>query len=364
MVMPDASCFMERLAVAGLGICLASGPVLGAQAPPADTDQPTFRAGTTLVEVSAIVTRDGVPVTDLRHDEVRVLDNGVEQPLVAFEYVDLTTVEGPAQRRDFVLVIDDWHIDPRLTKPTQDVALRLVDALGAHDRLAIVSTGPHDLVQQLSTDRDESRRLIRRVRGQKGPAFGAMTAMKARIALQVLRTVVHVLASDATERRAVVVVSEGHPGFGEGPIDDPDEQLVREEYYRVLRAAAMANVAVYGIDPRGLTAGFPTIGTAGNRDAAAVAGWAAQASANAMLGRYYGSLGLLAMNTGGTLTVDTNDLGKRIPGIMQDSRQYYRLAYVQPDAESGKSQPATRRITVKVDRPGVHVRARQLYAPR
>jgi hypothetical protein len=62
--------------------------------------------------------------------------------------------------------------------------------------------------------------------------------------------------------------------------------------------------------------------------------------------------------------VDTNDLGKRIPGIMQDSRQYYRLAYLQPDAEPGKSQPATRRITVKVDRPGVHVRARQLYAPR
>ena len=68
-------------------------------------EQPTFRAETTLVEVSAIVTRDGVPVTDLRQDEVRVLDNGVEQPLVAFEYVDLTTVEGPAQRRDFVLVV-------------------------------------------------------------------------------------------------------------------------------------------------------------------------------------------------------------------------------------------------------------------
>src|SRR5690606_38875967 len=37
-------------------------------------DQPVFRSGTTLVEVSAIVTRDGVPVADLRRSEVRVLD--------------------------------------------------------------------------------------------------------------------------------------------------------------------------------------------------------------------------------------------------------------------------------------------------
>jgi VWFA-related protein len=370
--MPHASCFMERLAVAGLGICLASGVVLGgrlgAQAPPADKDQPTFRTGTTLVEVSAIVTRDGVPVTDLQQGDVRVLDNGVEQPLVAFEYVDLTTVEGPAQRRDFVLVIDDWHIDPRLTKPTQDVALRFVDALGDHDRLAIVTTGPHDLVQQLSTDREESRRLILRLRGQgqQGPRLPGEREMRARIALAVLKDVAGVLAQDAVERRAVIVVSEGHPGFGEGPaMNEPaDAVMVREEYRRVLEAAAFANIAVYGIDPRGLKAGFPSIGTGGDSTAVAVAGAAAQAAAGAMIGRYYGSLGLLAMNTGGVLTVDTNDLGKHIPQIMRDSRQYYRLAYVQPDPDPGKKHPTTRRITVKIDRPHVEVRARQLYAPR
>ena len=83
-----------------------------------------------------------------------------------------------------------------------------------------------------------------------------------------------------------------------------------------------------------------------------------------MLGRYDGSLGLLALNTGGLLTVDTNDIGKHITQMMRDSRQYYRLAYLQPDPDPGKKQPATRRITVKVDRPGVQVRARQMYAPR
>ncbi len=57
--------------------------------------QPVFRAGTTLVEVSAVVTRDGRPVTDVRADEVTVLDNGEPQALVAFEYVDLGQGDGP-----------------------------------------------------------------------------------------------------------------------------------------------------------------------------------------------------------------------------------------------------------------------------
>lgn len=350
------------LAIGALA-ALALVTSMSAQDPSAVTHQPTFRAGTTLVEVSAIVTRGRVPVTDLSADEVRVLDEGVEQPLVAFEYVDLTTVEGPAQRRDFVLVIDDWHIDPRRTKPVQDVATRFIDALSPHDRLAIVTTGPHDLVQKLSTDRDASRRLIQRIRGQKGPSFGGTMEMKARVALEAVRNVAHVLGADAAERRAVVVVSEGHPGFGEGPADTPGAREVRDEYQRVLRAAAVANIAVYGIDPRGLVAGVPLIRAERNGDAAAAAGQMGQASADAMIGRYYGSLGLLALNTGGGLTVDTNDLGKSIPGVLRDSRQYYRLAYVQPASEPGKRPPAVRRIDVKVTRPGVEVRARKAYAP-
>lgn len=362
------SYFAPRRRAAGVGALpvLLAG-VLGAQEPEPPR-QPTFRAGTTLVEVSAIVTHDGTPVTDLRQDEVRVLDNGIEQPLVAFEYVDLTTVEGPAQRRDFVLVIDDWHIDPRLTKPTQDVALRFVDALGPHDRLAIVSTGPHDLVQQLSTDREASRRVIRRFRGQAGFAMPGEVEMRARTAMQVLRSVAETLGSDAVERRAVVLISQGHALFAENcSRQSYDAELVRADYHGVLREASLANVAIYGIDPRGLVAGGPTnasrLGSGGAGAAVAAAASAGAGSADGLVARYYGSLGLLAMSTGGTLTVDTNDLGKRIPGIMQDSRQYYHLAYAQPDAAPGRAQPATRHITVKVDRPDVAVRARQLYAP-
>jgi flagellar biosynthesis/type III secretory pathway M-ring protein FliF/YscJ len=38
--------------------------------------QPAFRGGTTLVEVSAVVTLNGQTVTDLKPAEVQILDNG------------------------------------------------------------------------------------------------------------------------------------------------------------------------------------------------------------------------------------------------------------------------------------------------
>ena len=87
-------------------------------------------------------------------------------------------------------------------------------------------------------------------------------------------------------------------------------------------------------------------------------------TADSMAQRRFGSLGMIAAHTGGTLTVDTNDLGADIPRMIRDSRQYYRLAYVQPEPAEGKKQPQTRRIELKVERRGVDVRARQQYVPR
>ncbi len=76
-----------------------------------------------------------------------------------------------------------------------------------------------------------------------------------------------------------------------------------------------------------------------------------------------GSLAVLALNTGGVQTRWTNDLTANLTGMVQDSRRYYRLAYVQPVPGPGKKQPATRAIKVTVTRADVDVRARQRYAP-
>lgn len=342
-------------------------------------ESPTFRAGTTLVEVSAIITRGSVPVTDLSAEEVTVFDEGRTQPLVAFELVDLTTSVGLLVPRDFVLVIDDRHISPRLTKATREVARTFIDALSPHDRLAIVNTGSKELVQQLSTDRAVSTALVERVSGER---IGMLRALQfesdALTTLEVLRRVAAVLQREGTsERRAVVLVSEGPRVLPQGP-RDYDTVALRSAYQSLLRDTASANVAIYAIDPRGLVAGSGTMRratnpygldahgrpTAGTDPTRQLPPSTAEHLAASMASRYSGTLGQLSMFTGGLLTVDSNDLGKNVPRVIQDSRLYYRLVYAQPEPDPGESHPPVRRIRVHVSRPDVEVRARQQYVPR
>ena len=96
---------------------------------------PRFRTGVDVVEV-AVLARDsaGKPVTDLTREEITVLEDGVRQPLVAFERValparpaavppqrlapvaqDVASNESSAPSRVFVLVLDSNHRrrDPR-----------------------------------------------------------------------------------------------------------------------------------------------------------------------------------------------------------------------------------------------------------
>lgn len=367
--MPRASTH-SRAASLGLAlVALATVTLVASQAqPPAQPAQPTFRAGTTLIEVSAIVTRDGQPVTDLEAHEVTVRDNGKPQPLVAFEFVDLTTkADRVEHRRDFVIVLDDLGIEPRLTRATKDVALALIDGLGPFDRLAIVNTGPHELVQQLSTDREASRRLLGRLRGQKGsnPSVSLYkTCHDTVVKLRVVSNAARVMGEGPLERRTILVISEGRTIYNVNPASGPDEcPEVRAAYDDVVATAALTNTAVYGIDPRGLQGSSPTIVTGAERDIVAAAAMTLQSAGDAHIERYYGSLGLMATSTGGTLTTDRNNLSVDVPTMIRDSRQYYRLVYLQPDvAEDDLNKP--RRIDVTVTRRDVDVRARQQYIAR
>ena len=357
----------SRILVA-VSVALAGATLVALRAQgPARPAQPAFRTGTTLIEVSAIATRGGEVVTDLRADEVVVRDNGTPQPIVAFEFVDLTAEsDSPEQRRDFVVVLDDLGTEPKHTRATQNVALALIQQLGAHDRLAILNTGPFELVQQLSTDRDAARSLVRRFRGQKRMAFAQGACHAAAINLRVISNAARVMGRGRLERRTILVVSEGQQvyigaWFGSGNADRCLE--ARTAYDDVVAATALTNTAVYGIDPRGLTVSIPVISAPTDREVVAAAGQMAGAATDALEGRYHGSLGLMATSTGGTLRTDRNDLAGGIGELIRDSRQYYRIAYHQPDVPASElGRP--RRIEVSVTRRDVDVRARRRYMPR
>lgn len=346
-------------------VIAAALPLAGdAQSP---SSQPTFRTGTTLVEVSAIVTTDGRPVTDLRADEVTVLDNGQPQPVAVFERVDLGRGELPSQRRDFVLVLDDWHIQPSQTGLATRAAIAFVDALGPHDRLAVVNTGPFEIALDPTTEREPARELVRKVVGQ-GTASGVAPMeieLRQRRAMEVLRHVIGAVRSDAAERRALLLISEGHQSFVQEFNNglSPAGQAALAEYLHVLREAALSNVAIYTVDPRGLRAPSGAQVASRAMSLSMPASPYAPSPSLVVENERFGSLALLARNTGGLQTLWTNDLTSIFPRILEDSRQYYRIAYAQPDPKPGKKQPSQRSITVKVSRPGVEVRARERYVP-
>jgi len=274
--------------------------------------QPTFRTGTTLVEVAAVVTdRQDRPVTDLARSEVTVLDNGKPQQLTLFERVDLTTVTGPAQRRDFLFVVDDLHIAPARSAAVQDVVQTLIGMAGPDDRLALFTTGPFAVQIDLSTEHAPLRAAARRVLGQRpsGAPMPGELALRARQAMSVLRQLATSVRSGASERRSIVLISEGHAMRTESSAFS-DDRGAFQEYLEILREAALSNVSIYAINPVGLQVG--------GADASVSSAAASGVSRVPMSGRF-GSLALLADNTGGLLTVDNNDLLADVPRLFSDS---------------------------------------------
>jgi VWFA-related protein len=161
--------------------------------------------------------------------------------------------------------------------------------------------------------------------------------------LQALERTVSGLAA-VRGRKAVLLLS---PGF----LADQE----RTDERRAVDAARRANVAVYFLDARGLLAGTP-YGQAqqggrplDTRDVTA---------ANIELTLGAEGAARIAEDTGGFSVRNQNDLGGGLERIGVESRVYYLLGF-QPDRDA---KPGSfRRLEVKVNRPGLTVRARRGY---
>ena len=73
--------------LATLWVALAAATILAAQEQRSGPQDPTFRTSIQSVRVDLYVTRDGKPVTDLRRDEIELLEDGVPQTIQTFERI-------------------------------------------------------------------------------------------------------------------------------------------------------------------------------------------------------------------------------------------------------------------------------------
>jgi hypothetical protein len=166
-----------------------------------------------------------------------------------------------------------------------------------------------------------------------------------RITLETLERTLMSLRS-TKGRKSLILVSEGF-------IYDPN----LDDFKRVVQATRRSNVAIYFLDTRGL-GGMPVYMTAQYGPALDT-----QDIGAAFMENYEASEGSesLAADSGGFTVKNTNDLNKGIQRIADESRAYYLIGYNPTNtARDGRF----RKISVKVARKGVQVRARKgYYAP-
>jgi VWFA-related protein len=127
-------------------------------------------------------------------------------------------------------------------------------------------------------------------------------------------------------------------------------------------AAVRANMSIYSVDTRGLQAILPVgdAATGSLRGNAAYNGGALMNNMNSNAATQE-VMDTLSRDTGGKAFFDSNDFAPAFAQVQRDTSAYYAIGYRSPDAvRDGKY----RRLTIKVDRPGIRLEYRQgYYAP-
>ena len=383
---------------------LTAGPAVHTGKAGSQNPQPPrerIRVGVDLV-TTPVTVRDhrGQFLADLKLNELELYEDGVRQTPVTFSLshggrvFDVArppaqVLEGlvlPASRppndasgRIFLIFIDDQHLEASQTPRVRDLFARITKRLiHSGDMFGIVSTGPSSIQVDLTYDRKRLDQAAKKIMGNGLTAADVLAAPsggdgpadvrhRAHVAFSTAYDLMGNLARIHDRSKAMIYVSNG---YDLNPYSDAREKQEQEragdaegnpfrqqstfsdadlvsQLSELTRAAVRANVSIYTIDPRGLTAG-PDISQPVD-----------MVSYQKHVSKTQDTLRVLAEQTGGTPIVNRNDFDKALDLIDADSSDYYMVGYY-----SSNNDPSTRRrkIEIKVTRPGVVVRHRTEYS--
>ena len=380
-------------------------PGSGAQAP----QQPpiTFRAEVNYVEVDArVLDQNGTFITDLKPADFQVFEDGKPQQVTAFSLVnipveraerplfaskpiepDVRTNLQSADGRIYLLVLDDLHTSALRSQRTKAAARLFIEKyIGANDTAAVVYTGGRADASQdftnsqrlllAAVDKFMGRKLRSATANRIDSAFNralpddpvtdledAERGYNARNALDTVKNLAEYLGNIRGRRKALVFFSEGIDYDITDVFGNKEATAVMDSTRDVLAAATRANVAIYGVDPRG-------IGGAVGDELIQVQSFPDDTSLGLGTGSFYNevrlgqdSLRVISDETGGFAAVDRNDFSTAFQRIVDDNSSYYVMGYYSTnDRRDGRY----RKIEVRLpNRKGLTVRARKGYvAPR
>lgn len=377
--------------------------------------QPVFRSGVQTVYVNVIV-RDGQGafVRDLKREDFTILEDGRPQTITTFDFEEVPsapaeplTAQPTESPEPLEAILKALPGAARRGAPAADA--RPAGSVDLRDRRLIVllfdlsSLQPEELERAVDSAREYVERRIT-------PAdLVAVASVSSSLSVdvdftsdreQLLLALARYLGADTT-------------GFQEGAVPDPDEEpdetagfAADETEFNIfntdrrLRAietladamapiqqkksivyfsagmsqtgqenqvqlrsaidrAVKANVSVYPVDARGLTAVVP------GGDASRASGRGTAMFSGRSLGQQFArqaasqdTLVALAADTGGRAFLDTNDFSLVYTRVINDTSAYYLLGYTSTNpARDGRF----RRIRVQVNRPGLRVEHRNGY---
>jgi VWFA-related protein len=412
---------------------------LAAQEPAPPAQLEPFRTEVNYIRLDMYPTADGKPVTDLRPEEVEILDEGEPQKIDRFEHVLVRGARSQEGRREpatmaemreaaqdvrarlFVLFLDTEHVE---FGPSFNVKGPLIQALnqliGGDDLVAVMTGGMEarditfrrrttsieELLKGVWSERDHRVNANREEEEVKF-CFGAGATADEMIfrqrevrTLDALESLVRHLRFVREERKAVIAISQGWMLYGDNPVlrasgdtppaippigsdprtgrlgtlvdrsslpGTPDPRrcdqlritlsMLRNDqrFLDILRYANAGNTTFYPVDPRGLVVfeenivpispsgrWSPTVGLAEDSQ---------------RLRTRNDTLRTMADVTDGIALVQTGNLAAGMQRIVEDLSSYYLIGYYSTQELDGKFH----RLTVRVKRPGIRVRARTGY---
>ena len=261
---------------------------------------PTFRTSVDLVTVGVSVRRNGRPVRGLDVGDFTLLDNGIAQPIVALSYETLPI--------DLSVVLD---VSGSVTGPVIAQLRRAVDdvrrSLRQQDRLRVIT---FNTAIQRVVDFGDPSTAIAAAFSDLRPGGGSAVFDALALALA--------SGSQPDRRHLVILFSDGRDGSS---IGTPDTLLA------VARATTPTVFVVLATPAR-----LPS-------------------------DRVYADL---AAQTGGRVVslLPTESLGNSLRSALEQSRSTYVLTY----APTGVERTGDHALEVRVNQPGLEVRARRGYA--
>ena len=385
-------------------------------------DEEVVRITTNLVQIDAVVTdKNGKLVTDLRPEEVEILENDRPQKITNFSFVSTESDTPPPQqqqpasasktdktappappvrlrpdqvRRTVALVVDDLGLSFESTHFVRRALKKFVDEqLQPGDLVAIIRTGGGmGALQQFTSDKRQLYAAIERVRwnpqGRGGVStFAAIEQSPVESARQELASQDVDAIRPETEdldqfredifavgtlgalnyvvrgmrelpgRKSIMLMSDGIKIFNRD--NSTRSTRVLDSLRLLTDLANRASVVIYTMDARGLQ----TLSLSASDN---VTGMESQDIEDKLAARrddFFESqsgLDYLARQTGGFAIRNNNDLSAGIRRVLEDQRGYYLIGY-RPDESTFDLKTGRRqfhKITLKLKRPGLKSRTR------